>query len=282
MKVAPKPAATDPVPGRLAIAAVQITSTEDVEQNLARSAAWTRRAAEAGAQLVVLPENYGFLGPEEARLAHAQSVEEGGFVAPLREVAREHAIHVLAGSIPEAGPDATHTYNTSVLIGPRGETLAVYRKIHLFDVDVPHGPSFRESASVAPGREPVVADVRGWPIGLTICYDLRFPELYRALASQGALLLAVPAAFTLQTGKDHWDLLLRARAVENTCFVVASGQFGHHGGPRYSWGKSQVIDAWGTPLAIAPEREGFALAVIDPDDQERVRRMLPSLRHRRM
>jgi deaminated glutathione amidase len=265
---------------RLAVAAVQLTSTEDVEGNLERCVLWTKRAVEAGAQLVSLPENYGYIGPEADRLAHAQSVEEGHFLAPLRELSRAHGVYILAGSVPEAGPSASQTYNTSVLLGPRGETLATYRKIHLFDVDVPNGPSFRESSTVAPGREPVVCDVRGWPLGMSVCYDLRVPELYRLLVARGARVLAVPAAFTLQTGKDHWDLLLRARAVENTAYVIAPGQFGHHGGPRYSWGKSQIIDPWGTQLAVAPEREGFALAWLDADDQERVRHMLPSLQHR--
>jgi deaminated glutathione amidase len=270
------------MPERLAVAAVQLTSTEDVAQNLARAVLFCERAIEAGAQLVTLPENFGFLGADADKLVHAQRIDDGAFLAPLRDLARTRRVHILAGSIPEIGPDAKHTYNTSVLVGPAGETAAVYRKIHLFDVDVPNGPSFRESASVAPGSEPVIADVRGWAVGLSVCYDLRFPELYRLLVQRGARVLTVPAAFTLQTGKDHWDLLLRARAVENTSFVIASGQFGHHGGPRYSWGKSQVIDPWGTQLAVAPEREGFALAWLDPLDQERVRRMLPSLQHRRL
>ena len=267
---------------QLTVAAVQLTSTADVEANLKRAIGWTRRAAEAGAQLIALPENYGLLSREEDKLQYAQSVETSDFVAPLREVAKTCQVYVLAGSIPEAGPDAGHAYNTSVLIGPDGTTIASYRKIHLFDVELADGSSFRESATVAAGHEPVVTRVADWPVGLSVCYDLRFPEVYRALVDKGARILMVPAAFTLHTGKDHWDLLLRARAVENLCFVVAPAQFGYHGNKRASWGKTQIIDPWGTPLSVVPEREGFALATLDAADQERCRAELPCLGHRRL
>lgn len=266
----------------LTVAAVQLTSTQDVDANLRRSLELTRAAAEAGARLIALPENYGFLGPDVDKLKHAQSVAAGPFLVPLRELAREYGVYVLAGSIPETGPDARHTYNTSVVIDPEGETLATYRKIHMFDVELADGTSLKESDSVAPGRGPVLTEIDGWKVGLTICYDLRFPELYRLLSREGADLLTVPAAFTLHTGKDHWDVLLRARAIENQCFVLAPGQFGYHGAKRSSWGKSQAIDPWGAQLVVAPEREGFAIATLVAEDLQRVRTQLPCAEHRRL
>jgi predicted amidohydrolase len=266
---------------RLTAAAVQLTSTADVDANLARVCALTRAAADAGAELIVLPENFGFLGEDHEKLAHAQPID-GPFTAPLREVARQAGVFVVAGGIPEVGPDADHVYNTSVLIDPSGDTAATYRKIHLFDVDLADGTRIQESRHVAPGDSPVVGTAREWSLGLTICYDLRFPELYRALVSSGADVLTVPAAFTLHTGKDHWQPLLRARAIENTCFVIAAAQTGRHSAARVSWGKSMIIDPWGTMLAVAPEGEGFALAVLDADALVRVRSQLPSLEHRKM
>jgi predicted amidohydrolase len=271
------PARRDP----LLVAAVQLTSTDQVEQNLEKAVVWSTRAAEAGARLITLPENFGFLGGDADKLPHAQAVD-GRFSAELGRVAQKHNAWILLGSIPEVGPDPAHTYNTAVLLSPAGAPVARYRKIHLFDVDLPGELSLRESDSVASGDEVVVADVDGWRLGLSICYDLRFPELYRELAQHGAEILAVPAAFTLQTGKDHWDVLLRARAIENQAFVVAPAQFGHHGGKRWSWGKAQIIDPWGTVLACAPEREGFVLAALHKEELDRPRRMLPALRHRRI
>jgi predicted amidohydrolase len=270
------------MPPELTVATVQLTSTEDVDANVSRAVALVERAAEAGARFIALPENYGFLGSEKGKLAHAQPVEGGGFTQGLREVASARSVFVLAGSIPETGPDPQHTYNTSVLIGPTGDTVASYRKIHLFDVALCDGGSFEESASVAAGDDPVVCEVDGWRLGLTICYDLRFPELYRKLSELGVDAVTIPAAFTLHTGKDHWDVLLRARAIENQCFVVAPEQFGHHGGKRASWGKSQVIDPWGVQLAVAPEREGFVIARMEYDDLERARQQVPCLQHRRI
>lgn len=268
----------------LLVAAVQLTSTRDVDSNLQRAADWTRRAAEAGASFVVLPENFGFLGGDAELLPHAQPVEGGAFTAPLRALAKERGIHVLAGSIPEQGPDAQHVYATSVLIGPAGQTLATYRKIHLFDVQMGEA-RHRESQQIAPGDTPVVGCVGkhgDWPVGLSICYDVRFPELYRQLVRQGARVLTVPAAFTLHTGKDHWEPLLRARAIENQCYVVAAGQFGRHSDKRATWGKSMIVDPWGTVLACAPEREGFVLASCDAEAQAQTRVELPCLANRRL
>ena len=262
-------------------ATVQMTSTTDWRGNLAKAARYVEEAADSGARLIALPENFGFLGRENEKLPHAQSVEEGPFLEPLRKLAQKHRVGVLAGSIPETGPDAGHVYNTSVLIGTSGETLASYRKVHLFDIDIPGQVSFQESSAVAAGTKAVVADFEGWKIGLTVCYDLRFPHLYQALVDAGASSLTVPAAFTLQTGKDHWEVLLRARAIENQCFVLAPNQFGHHSKGRASWGKSLVADPWGTLVALMPEREGFVLAQLNPDDVHRVRQGLPCLKHRR-
>lgn len=265
----------------LTVAAIQLTSTHEVDRNLERAARWVDEAAAKGARLITLPENFGFVGGDEDKLLWAQPVEEGRFTTGLREQARAHGVWILAGSIPERGPDSRRTYNTSVLIDPQGNTAATYRKIHLFNVELPQ-LTLRESDSVAGGDATVVADVDGWRLGLSICYDLRFPELYRRLVEAGAEILAIPSAFTLQTGKDHWDVLLRARAIENQCFVVAPGQFGFHGGRRFSWGKSQIIDAWGTPLAVAPEREGVVLATLERDDLEGIRTRLPALCHRQL
>jgi len=267
----------------LHVAAVQLTSTTDVTANLERSTYWIRRAADEGADLIVLPENFGcFPGNDMDKLAHAEAVEDGPLTAPLRALAMELGVVILAGSIPERGPDEHHTYNTSVLIGRAGETLAAYRKIHLFDVDLKGELTYRESAAVAAGSDVVVADVDGWVVGMSVCYDLRFPELYRALSEKGARVLLIPAAFALHTGKDHWEPLIRARAIENQAFVAAAGQWGRHGPRRVTWGKSMLVDPWGTLLAVASEGEGVAIATFDRELQDRVRAELPSLTHRRL
>ncbi len=271
-----------PAKPQLTVAAVQLCSTADVESNLAQAHTWAGRAVALGADLIALPENFGFLGSEAEKLAWAQRVEDSPFLASLRQLAREHKVAVLAGSIPERGPDAEHVYNTSVLIGRDGATLAAYRKIHLFDVDFGSTLSLRESSHVAAGDAPVVVELDGWRLGLSVCYDLRFAELYRRLGDLGAHLFTVPAAFTLHTGKDHWEVLLRARAIENQCFVLAPAQFGEHGPGRISWGKSMLVDPWGTCLAIAPERPGLAIATLSFADLEAVRAQLPVLRHHRL
>lgn len=263
-------------------AVVQLCSGPDPTRNLERSAALVREAHRLGASWVLLPENFAFLGSESDKLRYAQAVEGGEFTAPLRALARELGIVVLAGGLPEASADPRRTFNTSVVIGRDGATLAVYRKVHLFDVDVPNGPSLRESSATVAGDDVVVADIDGIRVGLSICYDVRFPELYRALVDRGSTVLTIPAAFTLQTGKDHWEPLLRARAIESQCFVLAPAQHGHHGGERTSWGKSMIVDPWGTVLATVPEQEGVAVATLDFDYLERVRTRLPALTHRRL
>jgi predicted amidohydrolase len=264
----------------LTVAVVQMSSGGDVRANLEHVTHAIRGAAAAGAQLVAFPENMGYQAGERDKLQHALPVASHPFLDPVRALARELGVAVLAGSIPEKGPDPEHVYNTSVLIGRKGETVASYRKIHLFDVDFA-GLVLRESAHVTPGEGTVVAELDGWKIGLTVCYDLRFPELYRRLSRQGAEIITIPAAFTLHTGKDHWEVLVRARAIENQAFVLAPGQWGKCGPGRVSWGKSMIVDPWGAVLACAPERVGWVMATLDRDDLVRVRGELPALEHRR-
>jgi predicted amidohydrolase len=258
-----------------------MTSTEDVAGNLEQAAKYCADAAAAGAKLVVLPENFGFLGPvSAAALAWAKPLEHHPFLAPLREVAKGENISIIAGGLPEVGPDSQHAYNTSVVLGPDGQVQAAYRKIHLFDVALREA-SFRESHHMAPGAEVVHTDVGAWRVGLSICYDIRFGELYRALSSAGADILTVPAAFALHTGKDHWSALLRARAIEHQCYLIAAAQSGRHHATRQSWGKSMIVDPWGTVLACAPEYGGFVLATCDAAYMQEVRALLPCLGHRR-
>ena len=272
----------------LSVAAVQLTSTEDVAANLARGAALTRAAAAAGASLIGLPENFAYLGTDlDHRLSLAEALPStdgapaGPILAAMQALARETDAWLLLGGFPERAASPAHIRNTSVLLRADGTLAAVYRKIHLFDVDVPGGKRFRESETVEPGDDLVAADTPWGPLGLTICYDLRFPELYRALTARGARMLAVPSAFTLETGKDHWSVLLRARAVENQAYVFAPAQFGHHGGNRRSWGHAMIVDPWGAVLAECGDHEGFALAPFDFEYQARVRESLPVLTHRR-
>lgn len=263
---------------RLLAAVVQLCSTEDVARNLAQAEALCRYAAKRGATLISLPEVFAFLSEREAK-PPAESLDAPGPILSFGEaLARELSVHLLFGSVHEQAPDG-RVYNTSVLFGPRGERLASYRKIHLFDVVVGE-KTYQESLRVAPGEAPALAETPFGKLGLSICYDLRFPELYRALSHQGARILTVPAAFTLMTGKDHWEVLLRARAIENQCFVLAPAQTGKHGTWRQSYGNSMIIDPWGAVLCRAPEGEGVALAELDFDAQDRVRRDLPALTHR--
>jgi predicted amidohydrolase len=262
-----------------------MTSTEDVAGNLARAGALVARAVARGARLVTLPENFAWLrlsGPDPA-----EDVDEsrpGPILAFGLEAAVRHGVWLLLGSVPErGGPDAGgRIYNTSVLVSPEGRVAAAYRKIHLFDVAIPGGAEVRESERFAPGSSPALVETALGPLGLTVCYDLRFPELYRALVARGARLLCVPSAFTAHTGKDHWEVLLRARAIENQCYVVAAAQFGHHGQNRRSYGHALIADPWGAVLACAPDREDVAVAEIDYARQDELRAQLPCLAHRRL
>jgi predicted amidohydrolase len=261
------------------VAAVQLNSTAEKPRNLASAEGLVRAAAADGAELVALPEKWNLLAPGEELVAGAEPLD-GPSLTAARGWARALGIHLLAGSISERAGEGEKPFNTSVLIGPDGEDLAVYRKIHMFDVDV-GGVSYRESAHEQPGEEIVTAPVGDVLAGLTICYDLRFPELYRILAVRGARLITVPAAFTSATGRDHWEVLLRARAIENAVFVLAPGQIGKAPPHFDSHGRSMIVDPWGVVLATAPDEERFVAADLDLAAQERVREALPALANRR-
>jgi deaminated glutathione amidase len=260
---------------------VQMTSTGDRAKNLATALRLVGEAADLGAKLVALPENFSFMGNEAERIAGAEAVD-GPTIGALRELARRRRIHVVAGSIAEKVDAPGKTANTSVLLDDAGEIVASYRKIHLFDVAIPDGARYAESETVAPGDRPVLAETALGRIGLTICYDLRFPELYRALAAQGADLLTIPAAFTLFTGKDHWEVLVRARAIENQAYVLAPAQVGRHSASRVTFGNAMIVDPWGVVLARCPDGEGVAVAEVRRDRLEQVRREVPALTHRRL
>ncbi|HEX5591602.1 MAG TPA: carbon-nitrogen hydrolase family protein [Candidatus Limnocylindrales bacterium] len=263
----------------LSVALVQTDAGSDPEANVARAAELADRAAAAGARLVALPEYLQFRGPDDGFRASARPIP-GPFTEPFAAVARRHGCWVLAGSLAETSGDPIRPHNTSVLLGPDGAIRARYRKIHLFDVAVDMGPVDVESARVAGGDDAVVADVEGVALGLTICYDLRFPELYRTLALAGAEVLAVPSNFTERTGRDHWEVLLRARAIENGAWVIAPSQVGGPPG-QPAFGRSMVIDPWGIVVAQAPDRESIVHAVIDTDRVAAVRRQIPVLANRR-
>jgi deaminated glutathione amidase len=279
----------------LVVGAVQMTSTEDVEANLERSRELVRRAATSGALLVGLPENFAYLGNDrDHRLAIAETLPDPGtppdasrpgpigpILGAMQELARAAGTWLLLGGFPERGA-GNKIRNSAVLLDPSGAVVSIYRKIHLFDVDVPGGRRFRESEAIEPGGAPVVAETPWGGLGLSICYDIRFPELYRALAAGGARMVAVPSAFTVETGKDHWHVLLRARAIENQVFLLAPAQFGVHGPNRSSYGHALVIDPWGVVLAECGDHDGVALARLDFDYQDRVRTALPVLGHRRV
>jgi predicted amidohydrolase len=264
------------------VGVVQTTSTADLPANLKAARALVTEAAERGAELVALPENFAFLRPEGEPIPCAQGLD-GEIVGTLRELAARHSIWIVGGSFPEAIRGDRRVYNTCVLVNDTGEIVATYRKMHLFDVDLraQGGRSYRESEAVEPGSELVVAETPFGGLGLSICYDLRFPELYRALAARGARCLAVPSAFTRETGRDHWEVLLRARAIENQAFVFAPAQFGEHAPGRASYGRSMIVDPWGLVLARAPDCPAVAVADCRLDEQDRVRASLPALRHRR-
>src|SRR5215208_6116739 len=260
-------------------AAVQLNSTDEYDRNLEVAGRLVRDAAADGAELVVLPEKWTVLGSPDALRSSAEPLD-GPALTAASVWARELGIFLVAGSVPEVVPEQEKLANTSVMFGSGGERRAVYRKIHLFDVEV-GDVSYRESAIEQPGTEVVLGEADGTELGLTICYDLRFPELYRLLALRGARVITVPSAFTERTGRDHWEVLIRARAIENQVFVVAAGQIGD-APPHYrSYGRSMIVDPWGVVLAQAADREGFVSADLDFTIQDEVRAHLPSLRHRR-
>jgi predicted amidohydrolase len=262
------------------VAAVQLNSTADFERNLERADRFTRAAAADGAQLVVLPEKWSALGRGEALWAGAQPLD-GPAIGWARGIARELGIDLVAGSISERAEGEARLRNTSVHVGPDGEVHATYRKVHMFDVVV-EGTVYRESEHEEPGAELAVSRTAGGvELGLSICYDVRFPELYRILAIRGARVFSVPAAFTVPTTRDHWEVLLRARAIEDQAFVVAANQIGEHEAGLRSGGRSMIVDPWGIVLALAADREGHIVADLDLDAQARIRTELPALANRR-
>lgn len=261
------------------VAAIQMSSTPDKQQNFETAERLIRAAVSSGAELVALPELWSCHGLEKAYRQNAEPIP-GPTTDFLGSLARELGVYVLGGSILEQTPNETKMHNTSTFFEPSGELAAVYRKIHLFDVRAPDR-EYLESGTIAPGDEVVTAKAGAATLGLSVCYDLRFPEMYRILAMRGAEILTVPAAFTLQTGKDHWELLLRARAVENQAFVVAPAQWGQKDNGRWTYGRSMIVDPWGTVLATCSDRDGFALATLDLSYLDRFRRDFPALANRR-
>lgn len=261
---------------------VQLTSTSDEDRNWEEAETLIRAAARQGARFVATPENTNYLGPHREKVRRAESLD-GKTCTRFSSLAAELGVLVLLGSFNERSEEPGRCYNTSVLFGPDGSRLAVYRKIHLFDVDLSDAVRFQESATVKPGHEVVVAETEVGRIGLSICYDLRFPGLYRQLRDRGAELIVVPAAFTWTTGKVHWELLLRARAVETQCYVLAPAQCGTHDdeGLRESWGHSLIVDPWGEVLVHGDEVPDFFFADIDPSRVEKIRSAMPIAEHHR-
>ena len=261
-------------------AAVQLSSTEDTERNLEKADLLVRDAIGRGAELVVLPEKWTVLGSPEQLEAGAQPLD-GPAISWAQSIAREFEVEIVAGSIVERVPGLEKNHNTSVHVGPDGQVRAVYHKLHMFDVEV-EGVLYAESAQEQAGDEAIVSELAsGTGLGMTICYDLRFPELYRMLAARGAEIISVPSAFTVPTTRDHWEILLRARAIENQCFIVAANQFGTHGGGYRSGGRSMIVDPWGLVLASAPDSECAIVAELNFDQLQTIRGRIPVLSHRR-
>jgi deaminated glutathione amidase len=263
-------------------AAIQMTSKPDLEKNLVEAEELIELATRQGAELVSLPENFAFLGKEADKVAQAQeiAVQSEKF---LKKMAQRFQITILGGGFPVPVADnPSKAYNTAILVAPDGQEIFRYQKVHLFDVNVPDGNTYQESSTVMAGQDlPTIynSDSLG-KLGLSICYDVRFPEFYRYLSNQGADVLFIPAAFTAYTGKDHWKILLQARAIENTCYVIAPAQTGNHYERRYTHGHAMIIDPWGVILADAGDQPGVAVAEINPNRLQQVRRQMPSLQHR--
>lgn len=264
---------------RFLLACVQLHSSNQLLHNLERCRFWIKEAAERGVELVVLPEDFAFLAVAEKEKLELSPSDLSRIKETIREEAIRFGIHILAGGYPTRTQDKERLRNTATLFSPAGEELVHYHKIHLFDADPPGLPPLRESSLIEAGQQVCVAHTPLCSVGVSICYDLRFPELYRQLVWQGAELIAVPAAFTLTTGKDHWRVLLQARAIENQCYVAAAGQWGKHSEKRHSFGQSLVADPWGTVVACASEGEGLAVAEFSPDRLQQVQQMIPCRQH---
>jgi len=268
----------------LRVAAIQLQSQDDVAHNLAECARLVAAASSEGAKVVVLPENFAYFGADEAKRTAAEPL--GDTSAPIQRALAEMAsradVFLVAGGFPEASAEFTRPYNTALVFGPDGKLVTSYRKIHLFDVALQDGTTLAESAGTTPGESLSTFDVGRFRVGLSVCYDLRFPELYRGLVTRGANVLLVPAAFTVHTGKDHWHTLLRARAIESQAYVVAAAQWGKHPRGRTTYGHSMVVDPWGAVIAEASDRVGVVSATLDLGYLEQVRAAVPCLEHRRL
>lgn len=269
------------------IAAVQFTSGDDVAQNLLAAQRLIAAAADDGARVIVLPENLALMSADERdKLAIAETADRQPLQSWLKHQAALHGVYLIGGTVPLAGDDAHRIRAACLVVGPDGSLMARYDKIHLFDVEVTrdgHREAYRESRSIEPGPlAPVIVDIDGWRFGLSVCYDLRFPELYRALVTAGAEVLCVPSAFTAQTGAAHWATLLKARAIENTCYVVAPNQCGTHPGDRQTWGHSSIVSPWGDTLAELGDAPGYAIASLERDKLKQLRGAFPCLQHRRL
>lgn len=263
----------------LRVAAVQMNSRDDKAVNLQTALELIDRAAGTGARLVALPEVWTYLGPQEGNRDNAETIP-GPTIDLLAERARRHGIYLHCGSILEVRSGEPKVFNTAAVLNPAGELVATYSKIHMFDVVLDGVATYEESATVKPGDEIVTVDVDGVTVGLAICYDLRFPELFRILALRGAEVIVLPAAFTMTTGKDHWEVLIRARAIENGVFMIAPGQVGQDGYGKWCYGRSLIVDPWGTVLATAPDAETVISATLDRSLLGKVRRQVPSLANR--
>ncbi len=265
------------------VAAVQMASGPNVKANLDHAADLIRAAAGEGAHLVALPENFGLIGARDTdKLDHAEADGAGPMQDFLAATAARHGIWLVGGTVPIATADGARVRQTLCVFDERGERVARYDKMHLFDVHLANGETYRESATIEPGPEPVVVDSPIGRLGLAICYDLRFPELFRRLSEQGAEVLVVPSAFTKATGRAHWDILVRARAVENLAFVVAPAQGGYHYNERETWGHAMIVDPWGTVLAVRERNAGAVVADLDPQMLARTRANFPAVQHRRL
>ncbi len=269
---------------RPVVAAVQMSSVADVARNLDTTRRLIARAREAGACLVVLPENFCFMGRNEAeRRGIVEPDGDGPIQRATAAMARDNGLWIVAGTQPIAVPGDPRPANACIVYDAAGDRVARYDKIHLFDVVLPDGrEGYRESANAVPGLKPVTIDTPAGRLGLTICYDLRFPELYRQLASEGAEIFSVPSAFTAPTGRAHWEVLLRARAIENLGFVIAAAQSGIHDNNRETYGDSLIVDHWGRVLARQPRGSGVVTAVLDRAGQQATRAHFPALGHRVM
>jgi predicted amidohydrolase len=262
----------------LRAACVQLNAARPLDDVLATAGALVERAVASGANLVVLPEKWNAIGPRERMLEAAEDLS-GPTVSAMQGWASQHGIWLVGGSISERLEGENRIRNLSLAFDPAGSLVAAYRKLHMFDVEI-DGRAVRESATDRPGDELVIAELAGWPVGLTVCYDLRFPEQYRALAVAGAEVFTVPAGFMLHTGRDHWEILLRARAIENGAYVVAPNQHGSWDGNRM-FGRSMIIDPWGVVVANASDGDGICVADLEPARIDAARRQLPVLQHRR-